>query len=444
VKATSGSQDRGEKRAEGKLKEKSEENPRRGKQVVVVIQDGVGDRPIRSLGNKTPLEVARTPDFARLARSGICGLMDPVAPGIRVGTDVGHLALFGYNPLKTYCGRGPIEATGIDLNLRAGDVAFRANFATVADDLTIISRRAGRIRKGTSELAASLNGMKLSDGTEVIFKEATEHRAVLVLRGDHLSPLVTPSDPGPGMEGTRVLTISPEVPHSKVAAKTAQLAEEFSARAHEILHKHAVNMSREKENQPPANYILLRGAGIRRRMRTLTERFNIRGACVVAESTIKGVAKLAGFSVITDPAFTANLDTDVMGKAKKALEALEHYDVVVIHFKGPDIASHDNKPLEKVAFIEKVDAACGYILDNLPQPDKTYFALTSDHTTPCEVGEHTADPVPVVISGYGVVADAVQSYDERSCARGALGRINANEFLLSLLDLIDATYRIGC
>jgi 2,3-bisphosphoglycerate-independent phosphoglycerate mutase len=203
-------------------------------------------------------------------------------------------------------------------------------------------------------------------------------------------------------------------------------------------------MERQKENLPPANYILLRGAGIRRRMRTLTERFNISGACVVAESTIKGVAKLAGFSVITDPAFTANLDTDVMGKARKALEALEHYDVVVIHFKGPDIASHDNKPLEKVRFIEKVDAACGYILDSLVHPDKTYFALTADHTTPCEVGEHTADPVPVAISGYGVVADGVERYDERSCAKGALGRINANEFLLSLLDLIDATYRIGC
>ena len=420
------------------------ENPRHGKRVVVVIQDGVGDRPVRSLGGKTPLEVARTPNFARLAESGICGLMDPVAPGIRVGTDVGHLALFGYNPLKTYCGRGPIEAVGIDLDLRAGDIAFRANFATVTEDLTIISRRAGRIRKGTSELAASLNGMKLSDGTEVIFKEATEHRAVLVLRGDHLSPLVTPSDPGPGMEGIRVLKILPEVLHSKAAERTAQLAEEFSARAYEVLRKHPANVERQKESLPPANYILLRGAGIKRRMRTLTERFKIRGACVVAESTIKGVAKLAGFSVITDPTFTANLDTDVMGKAKKALEALEHYDVVVIHFKGPDIASHDNKPLEKVEFIEKVDAACGYILDNLRHPDRTYFALTSDHTTPCEVGEHTADPVPVVISGYGVIADTVQNYDERSCGKGALGRINANEFLLSLLDLIDATYRIGC
>lgn len=420
------------------------ESPKRLKRALMVIQDGVGDRPVRSLGGKTPLEIADTPNFATLARTGMCGLMDPVAPGIRVGTDVGHLALFGYEPLKTYCGRGPIEAVGIDLDLKPGDVAFRANFATVGEDLTIISRRAGRIRKGTSELAASLNGMKLSDGTEVIFKEATEHRAVLVLRGNSLSPLVTPSDPGPGMEGEKVLKMLPLAPTSDAQAKTAQLAEEFSARAHELLHNHPVNLSRQNKGLPPANYILLRGAGVKREMRTLTERFNIRGACVVAESTIKGVAKLAGFTVITDPAFTANLDTDVIGKAKKALEALENHDFVVIHFKGPDIASHDNKPLEKVRFIEKVDGACGYILDNLSQPDTTYLALTADHSTPCEVGEHTADPVPVLISGYGILADRVDSYDERSCAEGALGRINANEFLLSVLDLIDASYRIGC
>ncbi|MFH1422251.1 MAG: 2,3-bisphosphoglycerate-independent phosphoglycerate mutase [Planctomycetota bacterium] len=427
-----------------KVNIKNSSSPVSKKRAVIIIQDGLGDRPVRSLGNKTPLEVANTPNFSKLAKNGICGLMDPVAPGVRVGTDVGHLALFGYDPLKTYCGRGPIEAAGIDLEMKAGDIAFRANFATVTDDLTVVSRRAARIREGTAELASALNGIKLSDGTEVIFKQATEHRAVLILRGDHLSPLVSASDPGPRMEGSKVRKIVPEMQTSRAAVKTAQLAEEFSACAHQILTNHQINIQRKNRGLPPANYVLLRGAGIKRKMRTVTERFNISGACVYAESTIKGIAKLAGFSVITDSSFTANLDTNVQGKMEKALEAMENHDVVVVHYKGPDIAAHDNKPFEKVSFIEKVDAACGYLMSNLRHPDETYIALTSDHATPCEIGEHTADPVPVLISGYGVITDGVENYNERSCGKGALGRITANHFLLSVLDMIDATYRMGC
>jgi 2,3-bisphosphoglycerate-independent phosphoglycerate mutase len=413
------------------------------KKALVIIQDGVGDRPSKSLEGKTPLEVAKTPNFDKLAERGICGLMDPLAPGIRVGTDVGMLALFGYNPLRVYCGRGPIEAAGVDIKMEPNDVAFRANFATVTDDGKIISRRAARIREGTSQLAEALDGMTLSDGTRVLFRAATEHRAVLLLRGERLSHLVTPSDPGPDMAGDRILDIKPTLAQSAAAKRTAKLASEFSLKAREILQNHPVNKERVHKGLLPANYILLRGAGVRRPMRSFAERFNIKGACITGESTVKGVAKMTGFTVISDPAFTANLDTDINKKAQAAVEALKEYDIVIIHLKGPDIASHDNNPAAKIKFIESVDAACGHIMQEGSSQEDIIFALTGDHSTPCEVGEHTADPVPVVISGSGVLRDTVKSYGEHSCSSGGLGRLTGNQFLLSVLDLIDLTYRFG-
>jgi 2,3-bisphosphoglycerate-independent phosphoglycerate mutase len=413
------------------------------KKALAIILDGVGDRPIESLEGRTPLEAADTPNFDMLANRGICGLMDPLAPGIRVGTDVGMLALFGYNPLRVYCGRGPIEAAGVDLKLHENDVAFRANFATTTDDGRIVSRRAARIREGTAALAKALDGITLSDGTQVIFRAATEHRAVLVLRGESLSHMVTPSDPGPDMAGDYVLEIQPRLAQSAAAKKTAALATEFSLRACDILQNHPVNQERIQKGLLPANYILLRGAGVRRPMRSLAERFHIKGACVAGESTVKGIAKMTGFTVITDPAFTANLDTDIMKKAAVAVKALEEFDIVMLHFKGPDIASHDNDPSAKAKFLEGVDAACGHIMEKSSSAGDVIFALTGDHSTPCEIGEHSADPVPAVISGRGVLRDAVSSYGERACSSGGLSRLTGNQFLLSVLDLIDVTYRFG-
>ncbi len=413
------------------------------KKALVIIQDGVGDRPIESLGARTPLEAAQTPNFDKLADTGICGLMDPLSPGIRVGTDVGMLALFGYNPLRVYCGRGPIEAAGVNLEMGKDDVAFRANFATVTDDGSIVSRRAARIREGTGALAEALDKMTLSDGTQVMFRAATEHRAVLVLRGERLSHMVTPSDPGPDMAGEKVLEIQASLPQSAAAQRTARLATEFSRKAREILQNHPINQERKRNGLLPANYVLLRGAGVRRPMRSLAERFNTRGACVAGESTVKGIAKMTGFAVISDPAFTANLDTDIMKKAQAALNALKDFDIVMLHLKGPDIASHDNDPAAKSRFLEQVDTACGYIMAKALAHDNVVFALTGDHSTPCEVGEHTADPVPVLISGNGVLRDNVKNYGEHACSSGGLGRLTGNQFLLSVLDLIDVTYRFG-
>ncbi|HKZ88994.1 MAG TPA: phosphoglycerate mutase, partial [Thermoplasmata archaeon] len=153
--------------------------------ILLMIFDGLGDRPLAELAHKTPLEAANKPTLDWFAQNGVNGLLDPIAPGIRPGSDTSHLALLGYDPFEVYTGRGPFEAAGVGIDVQKGDIAFRGNFVTVDEERKIVDRRAGRIRDGTDELAKALDGMKLGR-TKVLFRAGTEHRAALVLRGKGL------------------------------------------------------------------------------------------------------------------------------------------------------------------------------------------------------------------------------------------------------------------
>ena len=229
------------------------------RKVILAVADGVGDRPCEILGGKTPLEYASTPNLDKLASVGTTGIMDVLGAGIPVGTDLGHMILFGYG-LEDYPGRGPIEAFGREIELQAGDVAFRSNFATVNDDLCVVDRRAGRIRENTNQLAQALNGIEI-DGIKVIFKEATEHRAVLILRGPGLSANITDTDPK---------IAGDDVSYKKCQSKdgkpdsifTAEILNKFLLKANEILSDHPINKQRVSQGLLPANFILTRGAGI--------------------------------------------------------------------------------------------------------------------------------------------------------------------------------------
>ena len=164
---------------------------------IVLIMDGMGDRPIKELDNKTPLEAANTPNMDQMAKEGITGIMDSIAPGIIPGSDTAHLSILGYDPYEVYTGRGPFEANGVGIEVLPGDIAFRCNFSTADDDLVVTDRRAGRIKEGTHEIVEELNKMVLEDypDIKIIFKESTGHRAVLVLRGEGLSDKVSDADP---------------------------------------------------------------------------------------------------------------------------------------------------------------------------------------------------------------------------------------------------------
>ncbi|MFC5590277.1 2,3-bisphosphoglycerate-independent phosphoglycerate mutase [Sporosarcina soli] len=409
------------------------------RKMIVAIADGLGDRPHTLLGEQTPLEYARTPNLDRLASEGITGMMDLIAPGIPVGTDMGHIILFGYEP-HHYPGRGPIEALGIGMDVKPGDIVFRCNFATVDETGIVVDRRAGRIREGTAEIAHAIEGMELDDGVLAHFKPATEHRAVLILRGAGLSDQISDSDPKAPNDGKPYHQVVP-MEASEEANRTAAIVNQFLQKAHERLVDHPVNVQRIAEGKLPANFILTRGAGKMVNLEPISQAMKIKGSCIAGESTVLGVAQLAGFKTITDPSMTGNIDSNMELKARLAIEEIADNDIVYVHVKAPDVKGHDNEPHEKARAIELFDQMVGLIRQQLP--DNVYLALAADHSTPCEIGEHTGDPVPVLISGPSIRRDRVLQYNEMDCAYGGLGHLTGNDFVRTLHGLMGFVKKQG-
>jgi 2,3-bisphosphoglycerate-independent phosphoglycerate mutase len=404
------------------------------KKMLMIVCDGLSDRPVKQFDMKTPIQAARKPAMDALARHGISGSMDVIGPGIIPGSDTAHLALFGYDPYKVYTGRGPIEAAGAGIELRKSDVAFRCNFATSTRDLVVTDRRAGRIKTGTSELAKAVTGMELK-GVSVIFKEGSEHRGVLVLRGDGLDYRVTDVDPH---QDGKILESRALVPEAR---RTAEAVNEFVVRAAEILRSHPVNQKRVKEGLPPANIILPRGAGSIKDLEPLSSRYGIKCAAVAGVTLVKGICRMVGMDVPSVPGATGGLDTDYKAKADAAVRLLESNDFVFVNVKAGDIASHDGDFRQKVAVVENIDLMLQLILKDMRED--VVIALTCDHSTPVSIKEHSADPVPITISGGGARVDGVREFDEMSVASGALGRMRGMDLMPIMLGIADRAKKFG-
>lgn len=409
------------------------------RKILLAIADGLGDWPCKELEGRTPLQFAYTPNLNSLAKGGITGIMDVYNAGIPIGTDLGHLILFGYG-IKDYPGRGPIEAAGVGIELKDGDVAFRCNFATMDKKGKIIDRRAGRIREGTVELAAALNGLEI-DGVKLIFKAATEHRAVMVLRGEGLCDKVTDTDP---KDINLSIKFAEGKDESPAARRTAELLNKVLKKVAEILSAHEINKSRKEKGLFEANCILTRGAGQLLKIDKRKELKDMKCVCIAAEKTVLGVARLLGYETLTDVEFTGNLDTNIEKKAEYALEALGKYDFVILHYKATDLMGHDGNPMGKVKAIEIYDKLLGLVKSGIEEKGyNVVLALAADHSTPCYRMEHSGDPVPVLMNGSVIRTDRVQCYDEISCAEGGLGRIKGFEFSNLLFDFIEMTKKQG-
>lgn len=415
----------------------------RKRQGILVISDGLGDRPNKELDGKTPLEYAHTPNIDKMALEGMCGNVYPISPGVRVGTDVGHLEIFGCNSKEVYPGRGPLEAVSAGLDLIDGDIAFRGNFATIDDEGIVLDRRAGRISENTKELAKALSGMILSDGTKVLVKELTEHRVAIILRGTEMLSEITCTDVGTASEGEKLVVPFAYNEKDEQSAKTARNLWEFTIESSKILKSHPINVERIKEGKLPANVIITRGAGKMRYIPNIAKKFGIKVACIAGDQTVGGIAKLVGYEYHVQDSFTGGFETDMIGKAKKAVDLINKgYDWVIVHVKATDLAGHDNLPKKKVESIEQIDNMIGYIRDNIDK-DKCYLSLTADHSTPCEAKDHTGDGVPTIISGIDVRKDSVVSAGEYQFMSGSLNNLTANDIFMIQMDLLGFTDKVG-
>ena len=402
------------------------------KKYIFIICDGLGDLPIPELGNKTPLEAAQTPNLDRLASCGETGLMYVLGKGVRPNSDDAHWVLFGYNP-NDCPKRGPIEAAGVGIKLQEGDIAIRANLATVDEDLKVIDRRAGRI-ENNSDFIRDLDGTEI-EGVKFILKPGTGYRAALVMRGEGLSDKISNSDVHyvtednivKHWEGLSVNVIKPldDSPQTKF---TAEILQKFLEIAHQKLDQNPLNKKREEQGQLKANYLLTRGPGYFKKLATFREKYNLSSCCIAGAGLYKGLGVLMGMDLIDVPGATGMLDTNVEAKIQAAKEEISKYDFVFVHIKPTDIFGENGDFLGKKDFIEKIDRA----IDSLEDTGAT-ICVTADHATPCANKDHSADPVPVLIFKPGGTNGQAVKFGENESAKGSLGIIEGKDLLKILL-----------
>lgn len=407
-----------------------------GKKILMAIIDGLADR---SIDGETPLSLAEKPNMDKIVSMGINGIMDTISPGIRPGSDTGHLSLLGYNPFECYSGRGPIEAAGAGIELKKGDIGFRINFGTVDGkgsifDKTVRDRRAGRI-SDTDELVKAINeGVKLD--VEFIFKRGAGHRGALVLRGGNLSCEISDTDPHTiGEKVWRCKALSDD----EKAKRTAEIVNSFMEQSHKILDEHPYNSQREKEGKLKGNAILIRAAGLVPDLPSFEERFGMKLALITNTTLIMGIGKFLKGDVIVPSG--SGKETDIKESVDFAIEALKTHDFVLLHFKATDEFGHDGDFEGKKKYIEKLDSYFKPITE-LDFSD-TLLILTADHSTPVVAKEHTADPVPATIVYKGVRVDEVKKLSEFEAYKGGLCRITAIDLLNISIDLIDKAHKFG-
>jgi 2,3-bisphosphoglycerate-independent phosphoglycerate mutase len=405
--------------------------------ILFIVLDGISDRPCPDLGGCTPLAAAQKPVLDKLAAEGCCGIMDTIAPGIRPGSDTAHLALLGYDPLKYYTGRGPLECEGSGIPMEPGMIGFRCNFATISKDGIITDRRAGRIHDTQALSEAIRNGVDLSGyGVEFSFRSGAGHRAALALKGKGLGHCVTSNDPK--KEGIPPLKVK-EGKRTEADQKTAKICNEFVKQSSEILFKHPINIERVKKGLNPANIVLMRGAGEMGDFIPFEKKYGLKGSVIAAASLITGIGNAVGLEHIAVDGITGSQDSNIAGKIAAALAELKKKDFVLVNIKGADESGHDGLAVQKRDFIEKIDA----VLEPLLAQKDCIIIICADHSTPCTIKDHSADPVPVIIRGDGVRMDDVFRFDEYSCAKGGLTRIHGCDLMPIALDLINKAHKFG-
>lgn len=410
--------------------------------IIIFLGDGLGDRPVPSLDGRTPLEAQPTPHLDHLAAAGLCGMLNPVAHGRRVGSDTAHMAILGYDPFSYYKGRGPFEAKGVGIDVLPGDLAFRCNFSTV-EGRRVTDRRAGRISSGTDELAKAVNERAgLIDGVQCIFRESVEHRAALVMRGADLDHRITEVDPHHEGADYPDCEPLPEAANDPKAVRTAAIVNKWVQAAHEALESHPVNAQRRAAGLPPANIALPRGVGTAVHLEPFATRYGLDGAMIVEVDLVRGLGLYLGMTVVDVPGATGGKDTDELAIARAVVAALDGHGFVLANIKAPDLAGHDQDAAQKMAAIAKLDNAVGYLLEHIDF-EHTTMLVTGDHCTPVTYGDHTGDGVPAVFYGLGVRPDNGDSFGERSCMQGGLGYFTGFDVMPLLTNLAGVQAKFG-
>ncbi len=378
--------------------------------LALVVMDGVGDVATREQNYLTPLEAAATPNLDALSKDSAQGRMIPVAPGITPGSGPGHVALFGYDPIQFQVGRGVIEALGLGIELKPGDVCARANFATLDAKGIVTDRRAGRIPTETCEKLCAMLAAKVKKigDTQILIKAGKEHRFVVVFRGKGLEGPLTDADPN--REGFAIPAVKPRDVKSTGQKKMAKLVAEFYKLALPVISK-----------EKPANGFLMRGIAHQPEIPLFEDRYKLKPAALAVYPMYKGLAQLVGMKKIEGP-------QTIKEQFERYIAEYYNFDFFFIHFKYTDKYGEDGNFAAKKKAVEEFDAALPILLRKKPD----VLAITADHSTPCAIKGHSWHPQPVLLHSAYSGSDKLDRFTETGANAGSLGVFEAR-YLLRLM-----------
>lgn len=373
--------------------------------IVLLVLDGLGG--LRTPERGSEIAEANTPNLDRLAAEGASGVHTVVAPGITPGSGAGHMALFGYDPVKYILGRGALSAAGVAFALQPGDIAARVNFCSLDEAGNVTDRRAGRIPTETNERLCRMisENVQLPHGVQAFMTAEREHRALLVLRGGHLSALIKDTDP----QDVGVAP-HPPTPVGSEAASTAAVVEAFLDQVRTILQGEQ------------ANFLLLRGFDTHRELPSFRERYQLDARGIAAYPMYLGLSRLVGMD-------SAPAKADWEEEIAELERSWEDFDYFFLHLKGTDSAGEDGDFERKCAAIEEVDGT----IDRIRALGPGVLCVTGDHSTPSPLKRHSWHPVPFVMWGPTVGVDQVSSFDEESARSGLFGHQLAKDLMTFML-----------
>jgi 2,3-bisphosphoglycerate-independent phosphoglycerate mutase len=391
---------------------------------IVIIGDGMADRPLKELGGRTPLQAADKPNMDWIAANGRSGLLRTVPDGMEPDSDIAIMSILGYDPRKYHTGRGPLEAAGLGVQLGKNDVAFRCSLITeergVIEDYSaghITTEEAKELMKKVGETYGQLGD----------FYAGVSYRHLFVMRNPPKEVQKIITTPPHKIVGERLKDhlIKPS------GMKVVETLNGMMLDSIKILSDHPVNIERVKKGRKPANAIWVWGQGKKPAMKSMAEEYGVKGAIISAVNLVKGLGVCAGMDKIEVPGATGYYDTSYENKAKFGLEALKDHDMVLVHVEAPDEAGHAGDVRNKIKAIENIDRQ---LLKKILAGLKGEYAISilSDHPTPVEVRGHISDPVPFAIYSTNGHSDGVEHFDEISARDGGYGVLEGDRFMVKL------------
>ena len=376
---------------------------------IILVPDGLADRPLKELGGKTPMEAARTPNMDYMAKNGFSALVQTIPDGMPPGSDIGNLALFGYNPNDNFSGRASLEAANLGIILKEDEVVFRCNLVTVKDD-KMVDYSAGHISTDEAKNLIEHFG-RVIDWPDVRFYVGKSYRHLMVMKTINVPAMfaintVPPHD----IMGQEFKSYLPTGPHSDNLLKIME-------RSKQVLERHQINKIREDSGENPANMVWLWGQGSRPNLPLFKDRYGLSGSVISAVDLVNGIECLAGLDVINVPGANGYYDTNYKGKAEYALNSLKKHDFVYVHVEATDEAGHNGDWAAKVKCCEHFDKKIvGPIIKSFGKSKGVRTLVCPDHPTPIATRTHDRSPVPFVMWGEGIKANGTKEYSEKAAS----------------------------